>query len=116
MMNRAYFILLLVVPVLNISYGQSNLLEAKVQELIELGSDLEGTYQIQMIDTRALPAVELSIYSIIQERRSSTNVVYYYINSNTRLKIFSLETIESPDFICSDRITYISSKNIKHEK
>ena len=115
MVNKAYLFLMFLVPLLNNSYGQSNLSESKVEELIELGSVLEGTYQIQMIDTRALPAVELSIYSIIQEQRSLKNVVYHYLNSNTRIMILSFQAIESPDFISLDRIAYISSKNIEHE-
>ena len=112
MINKAYFFLFFLVPVFNISYGQSNLSESKVKELIALGVALEGTYQIQMIDTRVLPAVELSIYSIIQEQRSSKNVVYHYLNSNTRIMILSFETIENTNFKSLDRIAYISSKNI----
>lgn len=115
MINKAYFFLFFLVPVFNISYGQSNLSESKVKELIVLGASLEGTYQIQMIDTRVLPAVELSIYSIIQEQRSSKNVVYHYLNSNTRIMILSFETIETPNFKSLDRIAYISSKNIEYE-
>jgi hypothetical protein len=115
MINKACFFLFFLVPVLNISYGQSDLSESDVEELIVLGAALEGTYQIQMIDTRALPAVELSIYSIIQEQRSLKNVVYYYLNSNTRIMILSFETIESPNFKSLDRIAYISSENIEHE-
>ncbi len=97
-------------------HTQSNLTDSEVYYLVELGADLEGTYQIQMIDTRALPTVELSLYKIIEEKRSLNKTIYHYISSNMRIMILSQEAIKNSDFIGIERIIYISSKNIEHEK
>ena len=97
-------------------HAQSNLTDSEVDYLIELGSNLEGTYQIQMIDTRALPTVELSLYNIIEEKRSLNKTIYHYLNSNMRIMILPQETIKNSDFIGVERIIYISSKNTEYEK
>ena len=116
MINKIYLILLLLSPLFNHSFAQSNLTDSEVDYLIELGATLEGTYQIQMIDTRALPTAELSLYKIIEEKRNINKTVYHYLNSNMRIMILPQETIEKSDFIGIERIIYISSKNIEHEK
>ena len=116
MINKIYLILLLLSPLFNHSFAQSNLSESKVEELTKSGVYIEGTYQIQMIDTRALPTVELSLYKIIEEKRNINKTVYHYLNSNMRIMILPQETIEKSDFIGIERIIYISSKNIEHEK
>lgn len=116
MIKNIYLILLLLSPLFNQSFAQSNLSESKAEELTELGVYIEGTYQIQMIDTRALPAVELSLYEIIEAKRDLNNTVYHYVGSNMRIMILPKEIIEHPDFISLENIKYISSKNIEDEK
>ncbi len=114
MIRKLIIISLGLVLMLNVK-AQSNLSEQQVESLILLGHQLEGTFQIQMIDTRALPTVELSLYTIIDQKRDLNKTVYHYINSNMRIMIPSKEAIEKPDFISIERIKYISSNNIENE-
>ena len=116
MINKIYLILLLLSPLFNHSFAQSNLTDSEVDYLIELGATLEGTYQIQMIDTRALPTAELSLYKIIEEKRNINKTVYHYLNSNMRIMILPQETNQNSDFISLKRIKYISSNSTDYEK
>ena len=116
MIRKLLLIPIFFLVVIQQSHSQSNLTDSEVDYLIELGVTLEGTYQIQMIDTRALPTVELSLYKIIEEKRNLNKTVYHYLNSNMRIMILPQETIQNSDFISLERIKYISSKSSEYEK
>lgn len=71
---------------------------------------LEGTFQIQMIDTRSLPTFHISLYDKIEELRHESETTYYNVNANMRLKILPTLVIENEVFTPVERIVYISSK------
>ena len=90
-------------------FSQSNLTESQVEELNLLGSKIEGTFQIQMLDTRSKPTFELSLYKDIYDKRKNSENVYYNVNPNMRILILSKKVIESIDFNSIERVIYISS-------
>ncbi len=95
------------------SHAQSHLSEEKVNSLIQLKYDLEGTYQIEMIDTRSLPSIELTVFETIANLRDSEKIVYHRISSNMRVKILPFKEIEKPDFVPLDYYTFVNSNKIK---
>ena len=94
------------------SYSQENLTEQQVQEYMEIGSQIEGTFQIQMIDTRSLPTFPLELYPMIKEARKENEVIYIYPSGNMRIKIYSKNLIDSENFVPAARITHINSSDI----
>lgn len=71
---------------------------------------LEGTFQIEMIDTRSLPTFNVSLYDSIRDLRDETEVVYINVSDNMRIKIFPKSIIESNSFQKVERVVYTSSK------
>ena len=80
--------------------------------LMELLNKLEGTYQVQIIDSRELPAIPLSLMDTISLKRGENEVKYVWLKSNIRVKILSKSEITSPSFHGLPRITYISSSDL----
>jgi len=72
----------------------------------------EGTYQIQMVDTRSLPSIPISLIKTIEEKRDETKLVYFFYKKNIRIKILPKKTILNKEFIPIDRIKHISSKDL----
>ena len=96
----------------NFSYSQSTLSEQQVIEYTILSQELEGTYQIQMIDTRSLPTTPLSIFPMIRDARTSSSVTYIEYSENMRIMVLPLNIIESKDFVPVKKITYINSSEL----
>lgn len=93
-------------------FCQESLSKEDVQKYTEMVRVAEGTYQIQMIDTRSLPSIPLSLIQIIENKREETEVVYYQYKSNIRIKILPKQMINKKGFVLIDRINHISSKNL----
>ena len=98
------------------SIAQSDLSESQVKELNELGVHIEGTFQIQLIDTRSKPSFELILYDVINKKRDLTQNVYHVVNPSMRILILPKEVIERTDFVSIQRVKYISSKETKHDQ
>ena len=92
-------------------FSQSNLTESQVEELNLLGSKIEGTFQIQMLNTRSKPTFELSLYEIINEKRKIDENVYHNVNPKMRILILSKNIIDAENFKTIDRVKYISTTN-----
>jgi hypothetical protein len=93
-------------------YSQEGLSSEKVEEYTQLSFNLEGTYQIQMIDTRSTPAITLDLFPQIEERRDTKEIVYLNISPKMRIKILPDTIINAPNFIGIERIAYINSTDI----
>lgn len=89
--------------------SQTILTEKETIELNTLLKDIDGTYQIQMIDTRALPQVHISIATKIEEKRHETEYQYFDYNESTRVMILPKDLINSSDFKKIEKIKHISS-------
>jgi hypothetical protein len=103
--------LLLLVLLPFLGTAQSDLSEEEVQELKSLQKDLKGTYQIQVIGSRAKPAIPLALYRTIDEKRDPEEVVYHEMSERMRVKILPEKQIQSSDFEgVEERIVHISEK------
>lgn len=71
---------------------------------------LEGTFQIEMIDTRALPTFNISLYDSIREMRDENEVVYLDVSDIMRIKILPRTVIEDNNFQKVERVVYTYSK------
>jgi len=93
-------------------FSQSNLTESQIQEYTNLSANLAGTYQIQMIDTRALPTIPLSVFPEIQNLRDETKVNYLTLNDQCRIMIPPYSVIQDPEFIAVERVKHINSSDL----
>lgn len=93
-------------------FCQENLSKEEVKKYTEMVKVAEGTYQIQMIDTRSLPSIPLSLIQTIEDKRGETKVVYYQFKPNIRIKILPKQMINEKGFVLIDRINHISSNNL----
>lgn len=80
------------------------------QRLMDLFKKLEGTYQLQIINSRDKTELPLYLMDTIQMKRHATDVVYHKYKSNVRLMIPPFIMINQKDFKPLDRIIHISSE------
>ena len=105
----------LIITLLNVSiggYGQSNLTAEEVTEFTERFNKAGGTYQIQVIDSREKPAIQLSVINDIENARKQNEVAFVYVKQNIRIKVLPLSVINSEDFTAVERIIYVNSSEI----
>ncbi len=72
---------------------------------------LAGTYQIQVIDSRELPALPLTYMDSILIIREKYVVKYIWIKNNIRIKILPKSEVDSPSFKPLERVVYIPSND-----
>ncbi len=84
----------------------------ETERLVKLSQKLEGTYQLQIIDSREKAAMPLSILDEVTAKRHTTDVVYFWIKNNIRVMVLPLSVITKKDFIPVERVVNISSKNL----
>lgn len=107
-----FLILVLILSLTTNSYCQENLSKEEVTKYTEMVKIAEGTYQIQMIDTRSLPSVPLSLIQTIEDKRDEIKVVYFQFKPKIRIKILPKQTINKKDFIFINRIIHIASNEL----
>ncbi|MEO8760449.1 MAG: hypothetical protein ABI448_06130 [Bacteroidia bacterium] len=79
------------------------------QRLMNLYNKLEGTYQIQIINSREEPAIPLTIMDSIEIKRQQNTTVYFWLKSNVRVMIPAYSLINKQDFSLLERVKYVSS-------
>ncbi len=75
--------------------------------LMELLQKLEGTYQIQVLNSRDKTEVPLFIMDSIQAKRHNTEVVYFPLKNNVRVMVLPLTAINAKDFKPLERVANI---------
>ena len=89
-----------------ITYSQEKITK---EAFLELKSELEGTYQIQMIGTRAKPAIDSDHFLKINKLRKEDEDTYYYVSDKVRFLILSDNKISSGSLIDNEsRIIYVN--------
>jgi len=68
----------------------------------------EGTYQLQVINSRNQPFIPANINELVAEKRNATEVVYVQLGSEVRLKILPLSEINKPGFIPLEKIIHVT--------
>lgn len=84
----------------------------ETKRLMDLLVKNEGTYQVQIIDSRELPAIPLSLMDTINAKRHETEITYYWLKENTRVKIMPKNSINDPSFTKLERVVHISSTKL----
>jgi len=108
-------ILSLIVAVLCLSFSQGfsqQTSKAETNRMMDLLNKLEGTYQVQIIDSRELPAIPLSLMDTIVAKRDQEITQYVWLKSNIRVKILSKKEITSPSFKGVARVEYINAAEL----
>lgn len=107
-----YLILLLGFLITSPVFAQENLTKEEVVKYTAMIQEAEGTYQIQMIDTRSLPVLPISIIKTIEEKRKDDETVYFFFKPDTRIKILSRQEIKNKKLTIDEKIIHISSNNL----
>lgn len=111
--NRAHlfslFAFFILFSLSNVQAQQSSV-DIDTEKLQQQREALKGTFQIEMIGTRALPTFNISLYDTIEELRKEDEVVYHDVSDIMRIKILPRSVIESDNFEPVERVTHISSK------
>lgn len=69
---------------------------------------IDGTYQIQLINSRSQPLIPANLNKIILDNRDATEIKYVKLGTEVRIKILPLSEINKPDFQPLARIGYVS--------
>lgn len=90
-------------------YSQADLPKEKVQELVALNDQLEGTWQIQMVGTRSQPIIPIDLIERVEAIRSKTEVKYFYFDQEIRIMVLPENEISRPGFIPVARFKQLTS-------
>lgn len=78
-------------------------------EFDQLKSELEGTYQIQMINTRQQPAINSEEFVRIRDERKKNDMVVLTVNEKIQILVLSQEELnKGVRFEDEDRVAYIT--------
>ena len=106
-MKKISFLIILFLPILSLS--QSVLSKSKVDQYTTMFKKAQGTYQIQMINTRKMPVIPLSLISKIEKKRHQSEDRYFNFKENIKIKILPKDVIESTTFEPIERIVHLNS-------
>ena len=109
---KKIYLLLFLCCLTQYTFSQSDLSKEQVAIFSQLSKELEGTYQIQMIDTRHLPTIPLDIFPKIKENRKEDVVSYIFIAPDTRVKILPQSVIDDENFRAVEKIVFINSSEL----
>lgn len=77
------------------------------KRLMSLFNQLEGTYQVQVLNSRDKTEIPLYIMDSIQMKRHKTEVVYFPIKNNVRVMVLPYSVINKKGFTGSERTANI---------
>lgn len=92
------------------SYAQQSPEQKKETErLTQLASSLAGTYQIQVINSREMPAFPLTALDKVAAERKQSENTFFWLKQHIRILVLPYSEIQKKDFKPIDRIVYLSS-------
>jgi len=106
------FILFIFLSISGSINAQSNLTEEEAADYAEKFNQAGGTYQIQIIDSREKPSIQISLINQIEAVRKENDVAYVSVKDNVRIKVLPKSVINAPGFIAVERIVYLNSSEI----
>ena len=106
-MKRYSLLFILFVPLL--SFSQSSLLKSQVDQYTTMFKEAQGTYQIQMINTKKMPAIPIRLISDIEKQRHQSEVKYLFLDENIKIMILPKDVIENSEFVQIEKIIHLSS-------
>lgn len=87
--------------------GLSGLSAQNSGTVSQQNSSAEGTWQIEVVNSRNQPFIPGNINEIVAEKRHTSETVYVQLGTEVRLKILSLSEINKPLFIPLEKIKFI---------
>ncbi len=102
-MKKTIFMCLLFLLSTGITSGQTTTTNTTTKQT----PSIDGTYQIQMINTRNKPNIPGNLNQLVLENRDATQVKYISLGTEVRLKILPLSEINKPDFKPLTMITHV---------
>lgn len=87
--------------------------ESKVESkrLMTLFNKLEGTYQVQVLNSRDKTEIPLYIMDSIEIKRKQNEVVYFPIKNNVRVMVLPYNVINKKGFVPVERVANIYTEN-----
>jgi hypothetical protein len=80
----------------------------ETQRLMNLYKKLDGTYQLQIIDSREKSELQLSLLDKVEAMRHKTDTVYFWLGTNKRMMILPSSVIDKTDFKAIENMAHIS--------
>lgn len=68
----------------------------------------EGTFQIQVINSRSQPLIPANINELVAANRQATEIVYVQLGTDVRLKILPLTEINRSGFVPLEKVKHIT--------
>ncbi len=89
------------------TFAQESNNEEKKAEFISLRQELEGFYQIQVINSRAFPTISYSLLKEIEEKRLLNKNSFVYVREDIRVHV--LGKLAEPKYLTEDsKIVYLN--------
>lgn len=89
-------------------YAQNNLQESQNNHY-QLMDELEGTYQIQMINSRAKPAIDTDLLESIKANQKDAKEVTFMYKPNIQIVVKSKQDVQQgKTFTKEEKIIYIN--------
>jgi hypothetical protein len=84
-------------------------IDSKVESkrLMTLFNKLEGTYQVQVLNSRDKTEIPLYIMDSIETKRKQTEVVYFPLKNNVRVMVLPFSAINKKGFVPLERVANI---------
>ncbi|MGZ3901993.1 MAG: hypothetical protein ACXVDC_16825 [Bacteroidia bacterium] len=77
------------------------------KRLMTLFNKLEGTYQVQVLNSRDKTEIPLYIMDSIEVKRHVSDVVYFPLKNNVRVMVLPYNVINKKGFVPLERVTNI---------
>lgn len=82
--------------------------EAKMKKLREKWDEAQGTFQIQIVNSRKNPQVDVAIIDNILKVRKKEEIIYIPLMEDVRIMVLPLSKIQSSDFKKIELYKYVS--------
>ena len=109
MLNR-YLVVICFLLLVNCLKAQQGSTTESTKKLQQLNVALDGTYQIQVLNSRELPIFPMSLLPKIDSLRSENDTVYISVKPTERIMVLPRKVINSSSFIKPQHVIHISTE------
>lgn len=89
-------------------YSQQKFSKEEISEIHQLNKKFEGTYQVQVVNSRNQVALPFDLIKTIEKERKQSQEVFYKIDDNIRIRILPRNTINNRGFAKLEKLKYIT--------
>lgn len=110
-LNRVRLVILLIMSISCLNSFSQNVISTSNDQtdFVQLQAELQGKFQIQMIGTRAQPAISEELLEEIKSRQSQSEKVFFDYKANIRIMILSKEEVSNGIIISTEEsILYLN--------